>query len=196
MKKRYLFALSFALMSACLAGCGGGPKLVKVSGTVTHNGKPYPDALIEFVPDPSNTSITPGTDVTMDGATLRGHCVNSRSRTYDGDGWVRVEAIVRGDTITHLVEGTPCCATRTRASAAEPGRARPVWWARTAQGVLASTGSGGSGGGAAAGRSASRPWASWVTSGSSRSPGDGGLGVILPMVALGPTVSAAGGGRG
>lgn len=54
---------------------------------------------------PTANLCTPGTDVTLDGATLRGHCVNSRSRTFDGDGWVRAEAIVRGDTITHIVEG-------------------------------------------------------------------------------------------
>lgn len=49
---------------------------------------------------------TPGTDVTIDGQTLPSHCVNSRSETYHGDGWVRVEAIVYGDSlITHIVNG-------------------------------------------------------------------------------------------
>ena len=49
---------------------------------------------------------SPGTDVTMDGQPVRGHCVNSRSATFDGDGWVRVEAIVLGDSvIKHIVNG-------------------------------------------------------------------------------------------
>jgi hypothetical protein len=49
---------------------------------------------------------SPGTEVTMKGETVRGHCVNSGSRTYDGDGWVRAEAIVLGDSlITHIVNG-------------------------------------------------------------------------------------------
>lgn len=34
------------------------------------------------------------------------HCVNSSSKTYDGDQWVRVEAMVLGnEQIKHLVEG-------------------------------------------------------------------------------------------
>lgn len=49
---------------------------------------------------------SPGTDVTMNGVTAPSHCVNSTSRTFEGDGWVRVEAIVWGDSlITHIVEG-------------------------------------------------------------------------------------------
>ena len=49
---------------------------------------------------------SPGTDVTIDGQTARNHCVNSTSRTFDGDQWVRVEAIVWGDSlITHVVQG-------------------------------------------------------------------------------------------
>jgi hypothetical protein len=47
-----------------LPGCGGGPKLVPISGTVTLNGKPFKDAEILFVPDPSNTVGLPGNDRT------------------------------------------------------------------------------------------------------------------------------------
>ncbi len=47
-----------------LSGCGGGPKLVPVSGTVTLNGKPFRDAEITFVPDPSNKLGLPGLDKT------------------------------------------------------------------------------------------------------------------------------------
>lgn len=48
---------------------------------------------------------SPGTEVNIDGQQARAHCVNSRSATFDGDQWVRVEAIVRDSTITHIVNG-------------------------------------------------------------------------------------------
>jgi len=48
-----------------LAGCGdGGPSLVKVTGTITVNGKPFPGALVEFMPATSNAVSTLGTDTT------------------------------------------------------------------------------------------------------------------------------------
>jgi hypothetical protein len=49
---------------------------------------------------------TPGTHVVMSDTLVRAHCINSRSRTYHGDGWVRTEAIVLGDSVVkHIVEG-------------------------------------------------------------------------------------------
>ena len=49
---------------------------------------------------------TPGTHVVMDGKLFTPHCVNSRSRTYHGDQWVRVEVLVLGDSlIRHMVNG-------------------------------------------------------------------------------------------
>ena len=49
---------------------------------------------------------TPGTNVYMNGQLHTAHCTNSTSKTYDGDQWVRVEAIVHGDElIQHVVEG-------------------------------------------------------------------------------------------
>jgi hypothetical protein len=49
---------------------------------------------------------TPGTNVVMEGKLVTQHCVNSRSKTYHGDQWVRVEAMVLGSsTIRHIVEG-------------------------------------------------------------------------------------------
>lgn len=49
---------------------------------------------------------TPGTNVEMDGKLFTPHCLNSKSKTYDGDQWVRVEALVDGDKqIKHIVEG-------------------------------------------------------------------------------------------
>ncbi len=49
---------------------------------------------------------TPGTNVVMNGRLETAHCVNSTSRTFDGDQWVRVEVEVHGDgVITHKVNG-------------------------------------------------------------------------------------------
>jgi len=48
---------------------------------------------------------TPGTHVMMQGALRTAHCINSTSKTYDGDQWVRVEVLVRGDeSIRHMLE--------------------------------------------------------------------------------------------
>jgi hypothetical protein len=49
---------------------------------------------------------TPGTNVYMNGQLHTAHCTNSTSKTYDGDQWVRVEAIAHGDELLqHVVEG-------------------------------------------------------------------------------------------
>ncbi|MGH7700997.1 MAG: 3-keto-disaccharide hydrolase [Gemmatimonadales bacterium] len=49
---------------------------------------------------------TPGTHVVMDGKLVTPHCVNSRSRTYHGEQWVRVEVLVLGDSLVrHIVNG-------------------------------------------------------------------------------------------
>ncbi len=49
---------------------------------------------------------TPGTNVILKGRLFRPHCVSSSSKTYHGDQWVRVEALVLGDSIIkHIVEG-------------------------------------------------------------------------------------------
>lgn len=49
---------------------------------------------------------TPGTNVEMDGKLVTQHCVNSTSKTYRGDQWVRVEVEVLGNqSITHRVNG-------------------------------------------------------------------------------------------
>ena len=55
---------------------------------------------------PTANLCTPGTHVVMHGALFTPHCVNSRSQTYRGDQWVRVEVLVLGDSlIRHTVNG-------------------------------------------------------------------------------------------
>jgi hypothetical protein len=49
---------------------------------------------------------TPGTHVEMDGKLVTQHCVNSSSKTFRGDQWVRAEVLVLGDSlIKHIVNG-------------------------------------------------------------------------------------------
>lgn len=58
--------------------------------------------------DPRTTGnlCTPGTNVVMNNEVFTPHCVNSSSKTYHGDQWVRVEMLVLGDSIIHhIVEG-------------------------------------------------------------------------------------------
>jgi len=49
---------------------------------------------------------TPGTNVVMNGKLHTPHCTNSTSKTYDGDQWVRVEVLVKGDELVrHMIDG-------------------------------------------------------------------------------------------
>ena len=60
------------------------------------NGKPRSTANV----------CTPGTNIVMNGTLHTAHCTNSKSKTYDGDQWVRVEVVAHGDeVIKHIVEG-------------------------------------------------------------------------------------------
>ena len=58
--------------------------------------------------DPRTTCnlCTPGTNVYLNNKLFLPHCVNSTSKTYHGDVWVTVGALVLGDSlIQHVVEG-------------------------------------------------------------------------------------------
>ena len=55
---------------------------------------------------PTANLCTPGTNVEREGKLFTPHCLNSTSKTYDGDQWVRVEVVVHGgETVDHRVEG-------------------------------------------------------------------------------------------
>ena len=55
---------------------------------------------------PTGNVCTPGTNIVMDGKLTTTHCINSTSKTYHGDQWVRLEAMVLGSsTVRHIVEG-------------------------------------------------------------------------------------------
>ncbi len=55
---------------------------------------------------PTANLCTPGTNVVLNGSLFTTHCLNSSSKTYHGDQWVRVEALVLGDSvIRHIIDG-------------------------------------------------------------------------------------------
>ena len=55
---------------------------------------------------PTGNMCSPGTNVVYKGRIAESHCLNSTSKTYDGNQWVRAELIVLGDSlITHIING-------------------------------------------------------------------------------------------
>lgn len=57
-------------------------------------------------PRPTGNMCSPGTDIVYEGNMYAGHCLNSSSKTYEKDEWVRAELIVLGDSlITHIING-------------------------------------------------------------------------------------------
>ncbi|WP_207535344.1 3-keto-disaccharide hydrolase [Desertivirga arenae] len=57
-------------------------------------------------PRPTGNMCSPGTKVVYNGALDERHCIDSKSKTYDGDQWVKAELIVLGDSlITHIING-------------------------------------------------------------------------------------------
>jgi hypothetical protein len=57
-------------------------------------------------PRTTGNLCTPGTNVHFGDSLVTRHCINSTSKTYDGDQWVRVEALILGDSvIKHIVNG-------------------------------------------------------------------------------------------
>jgi hypothetical protein len=62
--------------------------------------------LSDGKPRSTGNLCTPGTNVHFGDTLITRHCTNSTSKTYDGDQWVRVEAMVLGDSIIkHIVNG-------------------------------------------------------------------------------------------
>ena len=61
---------------------------------------------IDGKPRSTANMCSPGTEVVYQGTIYPEHCLNSQSRTFDGDQWVRAELVVHGSgTVTHYVNG-------------------------------------------------------------------------------------------
>lgn len=57
-------------------------------------------------PRPTGNMCSPGTEIVYQGKIAASHCIDSRSKTYDGDQWVSAELIVLGDDLVkHIING-------------------------------------------------------------------------------------------
>jgi Domain of Unknown Function (DUF1080) len=57
-------------------------------------------------PRPTGNMCSPGTDVVFKGRIDPRHCIESTSKTYEGEQWVKADLIVLGDSlITHIING-------------------------------------------------------------------------------------------
>lgn len=57
-------------------------------------------------PRPTGNMCSPGTDVVYQGAIDPRHCIESSSKTYEADEWVRAELIVLADSlVVHMING-------------------------------------------------------------------------------------------
>lgn len=55
---------------------------------------------------PTGNMCSPGTEVIYKGKMDPRHCIESSSKTYEGEQWVRAEIIVLGDSlVTHIING-------------------------------------------------------------------------------------------
>jgi hypothetical protein len=57
-------------------------------------------------PRPTGNMCSPGTEIVYQGKQYDGHCLNSTSKTYDRNEWVKAELIVLGDSVVkHIING-------------------------------------------------------------------------------------------
>jgi hypothetical protein len=57
-------------------------------------------------PRPTGNMCSPGTEIVFRGSQYDGHCLNSSSKTYNKDEWVKAELVVLHDSlITHIING-------------------------------------------------------------------------------------------
>ncbi len=57
-------------------------------------------------PRPTGNMCSPGTEIVYQGELYKDHCLESSSKTFDKDEWVKAELIVLGDSlITHIING-------------------------------------------------------------------------------------------
>jgi hypothetical protein len=62
--------------------------------------------LADGKPRPTGNMCSPGTDVVFNGKIDPRHCINSTSKTYPKDEWIKAELIVRGsEMVTHIING-------------------------------------------------------------------------------------------
>jgi len=115
----YLLGIEYRFVGDQVAGGPGWA--IRNSGAMLHCQDPTTIGLNQDFPisiemqllggngkDPRTTAnmCSPGTNVVMNGMLFTDHCINSKSKTYDGDQWVRIEVLVLGDSlIKHIIDG-------------------------------------------------------------------------------------------
>jgi hypothetical protein len=119
---RYLVAVEYRFVGEQVPGAGRGLAwAIRNNGIMVHSqsaasmgrDQDFPISLeVQLLgglgtgPRSTGNLCTPGTNVHFADTLVTRHCTNSTSRTYDGDRWVRVEALVLGDSVLkHIVEG-------------------------------------------------------------------------------------------
>lgn len=70
--------------------------------------------LSDGKPRTTSNMCSPGTAVTFNGAFDNRHCINSTSRTFDGDQWVHSETLVLGDSIVKQIVNGDTVLTYTK----------------------------------------------------------------------------------
>jgi hypothetical protein len=125
----YIVAAEYRFVGEQVRGAGAGLSwAVRNNGIMVHSQSPesmglqqdFPMSLeVQMLgglgrgPRPTGNLCTPGTHVRFGDTLVTRHCTNSRSPTFDGDQWVRVEAMVLGDSvIKHIVNGDTVLAYR------------------------------------------------------------------------------------
>ena len=115
----YLLAVEYRFVGT---QCPGGPGWAyKNSGMMLHCQDPhtmlkdqdFPISIEEQLLGGDSTGerttcnlCTPGTNVEIDGKLFTNHCINSSSKTFRNEEWVRAEVLVLGDSvIKHIVNG-------------------------------------------------------------------------------------------
>jgi hypothetical protein len=118
----YIVAAEYRFVGDQVPGAGPGLTwAVRNNGIMVHSQSPQTMGLNQDFPmslevqmlgglgrGPRTTGnlCTPGTHVYFGDSLVTRHCTNSMSKTYDGDQWVRLEALVLGDSvIKHIVNG-------------------------------------------------------------------------------------------
>lgn len=115
----YLIAVEYRFVGK---QCTGGPGWAyKNSGIMIHS--PAPSTMLKDQDFPISIEVqllggdstgerttcnlcTPGTNVEMNGKLFTPHCINSKSKTFRNEEWVRAEVLVLGDSVVkHIVNG-------------------------------------------------------------------------------------------
>ena len=114
--KNYHLSLEYKFSGNHLKGAPGWS--IKNSGVMLHCQDPETMLIEQDFPVSAETQLlgglgknkrttanicTPGTDVDINSKKATAHCINSTSKTYHEDDWVKIEVIVYSDSLIHHV---------------------------------------------------------------------------------------------